>query len=171
MAAINTSPWSIPSAGSNFKWLGTAECEYDDTEYRCTRQTAVKVPLARPYRLLYVEDSPTDVNLVKRALVGFKLDVALDTVDDGDKAIRYLRREHPYQAALRPDLVLLDLNLPRIRGDEVLKFIKEDSDLKVVPVAIFTSAGTEVLCRPVYYGFASTPRQSVLTGGRDKPQS
>ena len=126
-----------------------------DTECRCTRQTAVKVPLGRPYRLLYIEDSPTDVNLVSRALVGFKLDVVMDTVDDGEKAIRYLRREPPYQAALRPDLVLLDLNLPRVLGEEVLKFIKDDDKLRVVPVAVFTSAGTEVLCRPVYYSSAN----------------
>lgn len=88
-----------------------------------------------------MEDSPEDVELTQRALTAGGIPVNLHTVDDGIRALAYLRREDPYREAVRPDIILLDLNLPRKDGREVLRDIKGDPALKTIPVLILTTSG------------------------------
>jgi chemotaxis family two-component system response regulator Rcp1 len=96
-----------------------------------------------PVDILLVEDSPQDVELTKEALKEGKLVITLNVVKDGVEAIDYLRKKGKYSAAKRPDLILLDLNLPKKNGHEVLAEIKQDEDLKVIPVAILTTSENE----------------------------
>lgn len=97
----------------------------------------------RYVEILLVEDNPGDVRLIREALHENKLVSRLSTVSDGQQALAYLRRQERYSDAVRPDLILLDLNLPRMDGREVLKEIKADPDLKLIPVLILTSSGAE----------------------------
>ena len=90
-----------------------------------------------------VEDSEGDARLTQEALKESKLRIHLDTVIDGVEAIQYLRREDRFKNAVVPDLILLDLNLPRKSGTEVLAEIKEDEALKEIPVVIMTSSKAE----------------------------
>jgi two-component system, chemotaxis family, response regulator Rcp1 len=96
-----------------------------------------------PIEILLVEDNPADVRLTREALKEEKLTNNLSVVTDGVEAIAFLRREKPYAGAPRPDLVLLDLNLPRKDGREVLEEIKADPELKVIPVVVLTSSKAE----------------------------
>jgi two-component system response regulator len=98
----------------------------------------------RPIEILLVEDSPTDAFLAQEALESFKVRNHLHIVPDGVEAMAFLRGEGRYSDAPRPDLVLLDLNLPKMDGREVLKAIKGDSDLRLIPVVILTTSGDEV---------------------------
>ena len=99
--------------------------------------------LVKPINILLVEDNPGDADLAREALEDSKMNNNLDVVDDGVKAMAYLRREPPYADAPRPDLILLDLNLPRKDGREVLGEIKSDDDLKRIPVVILTTSRAE----------------------------
>ena len=92
---------------------------------------------------MLVEDSPTDVLLAQEALEEAKVLNTLHVVSDGVEAMQYLRREAPFQDATRPDLVLLDLNLPRKDGREVLAEIKADAKLKTIPVVVLTTSKAE----------------------------
>jgi CheY-like chemotaxis protein len=94
----------------------------------------------RPVELLLVEDNPGDVRLTIEALKEGKVINNLTVVKDGQEAIADLRRQGKYANAARPDLVLLDLNLPRKGGLEVLAEIKEDPDLKSIPVVVLTTS-------------------------------
>jgi len=94
----------------------------------------------RPIRILLVEDNPGDADLAREALESSKMRNDLHVVEDGVQAMQFLRKEGPYTGAGRPDLVLLDLNLPRMDGREVLKKIKSDPDLKRIPVVILTTS-------------------------------
>jgi len=96
-----------------------------------------------PVEILLVEDSPSDVRLTKEALKEAKLLICMNVVNDGVEALAYLRREGKYAKAARPDLILLDLNLPRKDGREVLKEIKNDERLKVIPVVVLTISKAE----------------------------
>lgn len=93
--------------------------------------------------VLLVEDDSGDVELTREALSESKLRVALHVVEDGEKALQYLRHEGKYAAELRPDLVLLDLNLPRVDGREVLKEVKGDDALRSIPVCVITTSDAE----------------------------
>ena len=97
----------------------------------------------QPIRILLVEDSPGDVNLTREALRRARVSNELDVVGDGVEALQFLRAEAPYDAAVRPDLILLDLNLPRMDGREVLEAIKGDPDLKHIPVIVLTTSTAE----------------------------
>ena len=97
----------------------------------------------RPIEILLVEDSPTDALLTKKAFEGARLINRLHIVEDGVEAMKFLRKEVPYAEALRPDLILLDLNLPRKDGREVLAEIKSDESLKVIPVVVLTTSRAE----------------------------
>ena len=99
--------------------------------------------MCRHIEILLVEDSPTDALLTREALSGFKLLNKLHVVDNGVDAIAFLHREGPFASAPRPDLILLDLNLPRMDGREVLREIKADDDLKIIPVVVLTSSDAE----------------------------
>ena len=97
--------------------------------------------------ILLVEDSPSDADLTVEALEEGKILNELHIVGDGIEALQFLRHEEPYADAPRPDLILLDLNLPRKDGREVLKEIKDDKNLKRIPVIVLTtSAADEDVC-------------------------
>jgi CheY-like chemotaxis protein len=90
-----------------------------------------------------VEDSPGDARLTREALRDGKIHTNLSVVPDGEAALDFLRRRGPYAQAPRPDLILLDLNLPRKPGREVLAEIKADEQLKSIPVVVLTSSQAE----------------------------
>ena len=90
--------------------------------------------------ILLVEDSETDAELTLEALQQGKLKNIVHHVKDGEEALRYLRREGEFESALRPDLILLDLNMPRVDGKEVLRQIRADEVLKVIPVVVLTTS-------------------------------
>jgi chemotaxis family two-component system response regulator Rcp1 len=94
-------------------------------------------------RVLLVEDNLADIRLTQEALKGTKVLVELDVVRDGEEAMRFLRKQGQYRDAVDPDVVLLDLNLPRKDGREVLAEIKADEELKRIPVVILTSSQAE----------------------------
>jgi two-component system, chemotaxis family, response regulator Rcp1 len=97
----------------------------------------------KPVNILLVEDSEADVRLTREALKDSKLEIALEVVNDGVEALMFLRSEGKYSNSQRPDLILLDLNLPRKNGREVLEEIKQDNDLKRIPVVILTISKNE----------------------------
>ena len=101
------------------------------------------IAASKPIDILLVEDSPTDALLTKRALADARLINRLHIVEDGVEAIAFLRRQPPYADAPRPQLILLDLNLPRKDGREVLAEIKADEDLRVIPVVVLTTSKSE----------------------------
>lgn len=98
---------------------------------------------SRPAEILLVEDNPADVRLTREALREGKLHNNLYVATDGVDAMAFLRREGPYADAVRPDLILLDLNLPKKDGREVLEDIKADASLRTIPVVILTSSEAE----------------------------
>ncbi len=97
----------------------------------------------KPVNVLLVEDSPTDVLITREALEEAKLLTELHVVEDGVEAIAFLRREGKYAGMPRPDLIILDLNLPRKDGREVLAEIKCDENLKIIPVVVMTISQAE----------------------------
>ncbi|HVY19337.1 MAG TPA: response regulator [Bauldia sp.] len=99
--------------------------------------------MSKPIEILLVEDNPAEVRLTREGLKEARIANTLNAVMDGQSAIEYLQRRGKYQNAVRPDLVLLDLNLPGLDGRSVLKHIKEDPQLKIIPVVIITSSEAE----------------------------
>jgi CheY-like chemotaxis protein len=97
----------------------------------------------RQIEVLLVEDDPGDVLMTKEAFHDYKLSNQLHVVTDGAEAMEFLRRQGEHTDAPRPDLVLLDLNLPRMDGREVLQAIKSDPDLASIPVVILTTSEAE----------------------------
>ena len=97
----------------------------------------------KPIEILLIEDNAGDARLAKEALRDAKVSNNLSWVADGVEAMAYLRREGQYDKAPRPDLILLDLNLPRKDGREVLSAIKADDKLKRIPVVILTTSQAE----------------------------
>lgn len=97
----------------------------------------------KPLEVLLVEDNAADVTLARHALKEFRNAVRLSVVTDGEQALAYLRREGSHSGACRPDLVLLDLNLPRVHGMEVLRAIRRADALKAIRVVILTSSNSE----------------------------
>jgi CheY-like chemotaxis protein len=98
---------------------------------------------ARPIQILLVEDSPSDAHLTLKALSLAKVANRVSHVEDGVGAMEFLKRQGPYVQAPRPDLVLLDLNLPRKNGREVLEEMKSDPELKTIPVIVLTTSSAE----------------------------
>lgn len=97
----------------------------------------------RPIEILLVEDNPGDIDLAKEAFAMGKLHNTLRVVQDGVTAMDYLHRKGQYSGAPRPDLIILDLNLPKKDGRQVLAEIKEDEQLKRIPVVILTTSRAE----------------------------
>jgi len=97
----------------------------------------------KPIRVLLVEDNPDDVELTREAFSLSKFIINLYVVDTGEKALQYLRNEPPYAASSRPDLVLLDINLPGKSGKEILGEIKSAPALKAIPVVILSGSQEE----------------------------
>jgi two-component system response regulator len=97
----------------------------------------------KPIDILLVEDNPGDADLTREALVSCKLCNRLHVVRDGEEAMAFLRRQDSYAQAPRPDLMLLDLNLPHKDGCEVLAEVKTDEDFKRIPVVVLTNSQAE----------------------------
>lgn len=95
---------------------------------------------ARLFDILLVEDDPADAGLARRALCQDGIACRISHVRDGVEALAYLRRQPPFTAAMRPDLVLLDLNMPGMDGRQVLEVIKNDKELKMIPVVVLTTS-------------------------------
>lgn len=106
--------------------------------------------IGKPVDILLVEDSPGDVRLTIEALKEAKIRNTLIVVPDGVEAIAYLRREGKYADVTRPDLILLDLNLPKKDGREVLAEIETDDNLKTIPVVVLTVSNAEKDILKVY---------------------
>jgi chemotaxis family two-component system response regulator Rcp1 len=100
-------------------------------------------PDTRPVEILLVEDNPADVRLTIEALKDGKVLNNLTVASDGVEALEVLRREGQWADAARPDIVLLDLNLPRLDGREVLQEIKDDESLRRIPVVVLTTSADE----------------------------
>jgi two-component system, chemotaxis family, response regulator Rcp1 len=100
-------------------------------------------PNVEPIEILLVEDNPGDARLAVEGLKDSKVNNSLHHVEDGVEAMRFLHREGRYAHAPRPDLILLDLNLPRKDGCEVLADIKADRALKLIPVVVLTTSAAE----------------------------
>ena len=100
----------------------------------------MKIKNCKPHILL-VEDSASDTMLIRRSFSRSQLDHTLYCVEDGEKAISFLKDEE--RQTTRPDLIILDLNLPRLNGREVLAKIKQDPDLKRIPVVVLTTSNAE----------------------------
>jgi two-component system, chemotaxis family, response regulator Rcp1 len=98
---------------------------------------------AATFEVLLVEDSPGDVRLTREALRDAKVHINLHVAPDGIEAMAFLKREGEHASAPRPDLILLDLNLPRKDGREVLEEIKENPALKSIPVVILTTSASD----------------------------
>ncbi len=93
-----------------------------------------------PIHILMVEDDEEDVELTKESLLSSKMSLDLQVVEDGALALAYLRKEAPFEQAVKPDLILLDLNLPKKNGREVLSEMRGDAKLKATPVIILTTS-------------------------------
>jgi chemotaxis family two-component system response regulator Rcp1 len=103
----------------------------------------VSEQIGDPVNILLVEDNPADVRLTKEALIEGKVRNTMKVVKDGVEALAFLRQEGKYKDEILPDLILLDLNMPRMDGREVLEIIKNDHDLKRIPVVILTTSNDE----------------------------
>lgn len=106
--------------------------------------------------ILLVEDNPGDVRLTQEAFKDGMLRNNLHVAMDGEQAMDFLYRRGPFADAPRPDLILLDLNLPRMNGREVLTAIKQDADLKQIPVVVLTTSQDEADITESYRQFASS---------------
>lgn len=98
----------------------------------------------QPIEILLVEDDAADIKLTKRALEGGRIANNVHVARDGVEAMRFLRGEPPFEKAPRPDLVLLDLNMPRKDGREVLQEVKRDEALRAIPIVVLTTSDLEI---------------------------
>jgi len=96
--------------------------------------------MKQPPQVLLVDDNPADVALAREALTGCGYRSHISDVQDGEQAMAFLRRAGQYANAVRPDLVILDLNLPRKDGRAVLAEVKADADLRTIPVVVFSTS-------------------------------
>lgn len=110
----------------------------------------------QPVDILLVEDNEADVELTRQALLEAQISNQLHVAEDGQVAIDFLRRSGAHADAPRPDLVILDLNLPSKNGREVLKEIKSDDDLKSIPVVVLTTSEDTEDIRAVYRGYGNS---------------
>jgi len=107
-------------------------------------------PPRQTIEILLVEDSAGDAELMVEALGESDLAVNVTVIEDGEEAVHYLRRQGRHHRAGRPDLILLDLHLPRKNGNEVLADIKQDESLRLIPVVLLTAFDTEEAVREAY---------------------
>lgn len=105
--------------------------------------------------ILLIEDNPGDVRLMREALRDVTPSVTLRVVSDGDEAIRYLRQQGEHEQAPRPNLIFMDFNLPKSEGREVLRQLKADQHLRVIPVAVLTTSDAERDVREAYQLYAN----------------
>ena len=104
----------------------------------------------RPIDILLVEDNPGDVRLTQEAFREAKMPIKINVTMDGEEAIAYLKRLPPHEKATRPDLILLDLNIPKRDGREVLAEIKSDPALHNIPVVVLTTSNAEIDIQKTY---------------------
>ncbi len=100
-------------------------------------------PIDEPAQILLVDDDEDDIMLITRAFSKVWDSYQIHTAHDGDEALAFLQRQGEYANAPKPDLILLDLNMPRINGYEVLSFVKGNENLKRIPVVVLTTASDE----------------------------
>jgi two-component system response regulator len=100
--------------------------------------------------VLLVEDNPADVAFFREALEETGIAAAVHVANDGGKALRFLRREEPYADAPRPDVIVLDLNIPVKRGQEVAAEMAADPELRMIPVAVLTTSTSEGFVRDLF---------------------
>lgn len=105
---------------------------------------------SQPIRVLLIEDHPADIQLTRKAFGRLATPNVLDVVFDGIEAMRFLRREGRYTQAIRPDIILLDLHMPRADGREVLREIDADPTLHSIPVIVFTTSAALTDVRDAY---------------------
>jgi CheY-like chemotaxis protein len=110
----------------------------------------------RPLIILQIEDTPSDAALTAEALKESDIPYTIRVVPDGKRALGFLKNAKGFEDAPRPDLILLDLDLPGLNGGEILRIIKNDEKLKIIPVIIFTTQGTEEVQRNAYENFANS---------------
>ena len=115
----------------------------------------MRKPGGKPVEILLVEDNPGDVILTREAFKSFKLANNLHVAENGEKALKILRQEGEFADHIVPDLVLLDINLPRVNGKDVLKAIKEDEKLRTIPVIVLTGSKAERDVLETYKLYAS----------------
>ncbi|MEU9509957.1 response regulator [Micromonospora sp. NPDC048170] len=96
-----------------------------------------------PVRILVVDDDPGDVLMIEEALADSDVDKVIDVVSDGQEAMEFLRREGRHAEARRPDVILLDLNMPRMDGRQVLGEVKSDEDLRTIPIVVLTTSNAD----------------------------
>ena len=96
-----------------------------------------------PIEILLVEDNPVDAMMIKEALHLAKIRHQVSLLEDGEAALRYLRNEPPHENAARPDVVILDLRLPRVSGHAVLGAMKSDPELRPIPVLVLTTSSAQ----------------------------
>jgi CheY-like chemotaxis protein len=131
--------WGISRQGARRRWPGlTPRAAASVAATSSPRSTAVHalVP-TRPYNVLLIEDDPADALLVEEALIEQQVTRTVHRVEDGVAALEYLRDE----TNARPDLIVLDLNMPRMSGRELLAILKDDEQLSVIPVVVLTTSG------------------------------
>lgn len=109
----------------------------------------------KEFHILLVEDNEGDILFIKEGLEEAKLQVSLNVVKDGREALDFLDKQGEYAGAGMPDLVLLDINLPKKNGHEVLKYIKENENLQHIPVTIFTTSSSERDINLCYHNHAN----------------
>ncbi|MBQ1041266.1 MULTISPECIES: response regulator [unclassified Micromonospora] len=96
-----------------------------------------------PVRILVVDDDPGDVLMIEEALADSDVDKVIDVVADGQEAMEFLRREGRHAEAQRPDVILLDLNMPRMDGRQVLGEVKGDESLRTIPIVVLTTSNAD----------------------------
>ncbi|MEV0430670.1 response regulator [Micromonospora sp. NPDC050495] len=100
-------------------------------------------PRTSPVRILVVDDDPGDVLMIEEALEDSDVEKVIDVVNDGQEAMEFLRQEGRHAAARRPDVILLDLNMPRMDGRQVLGAVKQDEDLRTIPIVVLTTSNAD----------------------------
>ncbi|SCL28815.1 response regulator [Micromonospora inyonensis] len=96
-----------------------------------------------PVRILVVDDDPGDVLMIEEALEDSDVEKVIDVVGDGQEAMEFLRQEGRHTEAQRPDVILLDLNMPRMDGRQVLGAVKSDDDLRTIPIVVLTTSNAD----------------------------
>lgn len=110
----------------------------------------------RPRIILMIDDNPTDVLLIKEAFALCETSSEVHVVEDGVYALEFLQRQGEYSNVPRPDIILLDLNMPRKSGLEVLAELKSNPELKAIPVIIYTSSVTQEDVKAAYNNYANS---------------